>query len=188
MKTTRRRDEGVSIMQTTTCPECGGIGKRIDHPCKACAGTGRGERQELLTVEVPPGAEDGLVLRFAGKGYASEEPGGRPGDLLLVLRAAPDARFERDGADLLCRQEIDVVDAVLGAEISAPTLDGPVSMSVPAGTQPGSQLRLRGKGLPRYRARGRGDLYVTLAIRVPERLSAQERALWQKLRSLKAGG
>jgi molecular chaperone DnaJ len=101
-----------------------------------------------------------------------------------VVRAAPDARFERRGADLWRVQEIAAPDAVLGAEIRVPTLDGAIAVKVPPGTQPDSELRLRGKGLPRFGGRGRGDLYVRLAVRLPERLGAETRKLWEKLRAL----
>jgi molecular chaperone DnaJ len=185
-KTTTRREQGVVIRQSTTCPDCGGRGVVIDRPCPSCAGSGRTARQESLVVKIPAGADEGLVLRIPGRGEASDEPGGVPGDLLVVVRTAPDARFQRDGADLAHVHDIDVADAVLGAELAVPTLDGSITVKVPPGTQPDSQLRLRGKGLPRFGARGRGDLYVRLAVRVPERLTAEERRLWERLRALRA--
>jgi molecular chaperone DnaJ len=184
-KSTSRREQGVFIRRLSTCPECGGRGRAIDQPCPACGGTGQAAREESLVVKIPPGAEDGLALRVAGKGYASADARVPAGDLLVVVRAASDARFERQGADLWRLQEIEAADAVLGAEIEVPTLDGPISVKVPPGTQPGAELRLRGKGLPRFGARGRGDLYLRLAVRLPERPGAEERALWQKLRALR---
>jgi molecular chaperone DnaJ len=184
-KSTSRREQGVYIRRLSTCPDCGGRGSVIDQPCAACGGSGEVAREESLAVKIPPGAEDGLALRVPGKGYAGAEPHAPAGDLLVVVRAAPDARFERQGADLWRLQEIDAADAVLGAEIGVPTLDGEVSVKVPPGTQPDSQLRLRGKGLPRFGARGRGDLYLRLAVRLPERPGAEERALWQRLRALR---
>ncbi|MDA8107204.1 MAG: Hsp70 family protein [Betaproteobacteria bacterium] len=185
-KVTDRREQGVLIRQSRPCPGRGGRGSIIDTPCSACGGRGTVPREESLAVTIPPGAEEGLVLRIAGKGYASEEPGGVPGDLHVVVRSAPDARFERDGADLWRTESLGVADAVLGTELRVPTLEGSVSVKVPPSTQPGAELRLRGKGLPRFRARGRGDLYVRLAIGVPERLTAEERRLWEKLRALRA--
>lgn len=106
----------------------------------------------------------------------------------MVVRSAPDERFRRDGADLWRVQEIDVADAVLGAEIDVPTLNGSVVLKVPPGTQPHSRLRLRGNGLPRLGARGRGDLYVQLAVKLPERLSGEQRRLWERLRASRSGG
>jgi len=133
-KTTSRRDAGVLIQQSTLCPDCHGRGTFIDSPCPSCAGRGQVRHEESLIVNIPPGAEDGLALRSAGKGSASEMPGGAPGDLLIIIRGAPDARFERVGADLWRNQEIGVADAVLGTEISVPTLDAPVTVKVPPGT------------------------------------------------------
>lgn len=182
-KTSTRREQGVYIRRLGTCPDCGGRGRIIDAPCAACGGAGEVEREESLAVKIPAGAEDGLVLRVPGRGYASPDARGPAGDLLIVVRVAPDPRFERHGADLWRLQEIAVADAVLGTQIEVPTLDGAISVKVPPGTQPDSQLRLRGKGLPRFGARGRGDLYVRLFVKLPERLSAEERSLWQKLRS-----
>lgn len=128
------------------------------------------------------------MLRVPGKGYAADVPGGLPGDLLLLVRSAPDAHFQRDGPNLWHLQEIDVADAVLGCELSIPTLNGAVVAKVPPGTQPGAELRLRGKGLPRFGQRGRGDAYVRLVVRVPERLNSEERKLWERLRTLRAPG
>ncbi len=183
----RGGEETVRYRRIAPCPECKGSGARPGtrpRPCAACGGAGQIEREEALALKIPPGAEDGLVLRVPGKGYASPEPRGAAGDLLVVVRAAPDPRFERQGADLWRLQEIGAADAVLGAEIKVPTLDGAISVKVPPGTQPDWRLRLRGKGLPRFGARGRGDLYVRLAVRLPERPGPEERALWEKLRAL----
>jgi molecular chaperone DnaJ len=182
-KTSSHREQGVFIRQSSICEDCGGRGSFIDAPCAACRGSGQVQREESLIVKIPPGAEDGLALRIPGKGEPSDRPGAAPGDLLIIVRAAPDERFERDGADLWRVQEIAVADAVLGAEIAVPTLDGAISVRVPAGTQPDSQLRLRGKGLPRFGVRGRGDLYLRLAVRLPEHLGGEERKLWERLRS-----
>jgi molecular chaperone DnaJ len=182
-KVSERHERGVHVREVSTCARCGGRGRVVDHPCASCGGSGRMLREESLVVKVPAGAEDGLTLRIPGKGEAPEEAGGVPGDLHIVVHAAPDSRFERDGADLWRVQELDATDAVLGAEIMVPTLNGAIAVKVPAGSQPGARLRLRGKGLPRFGARGHGDLYVQLAIRLPERLSSEERGLWERLRA-----
>jgi molecular chaperone DnaJ len=187
-KTTTRHEQGVILRQTVTCPDCQGAGRLIDQPCPECGGRGRVRLEESLAVSIPIGAEDGLVLRVPGKGYASDSAGGQPGDLLVIVRGAPDARFARRGADLWRDELLEVGDAVLGTELRVPTLDGPLTVKVPAGTQPESQLRLRGKGLPRFGERGHGDLYLRLAVKLPERLSAEERKLWERLRELRAGG
>jgi len=182
-KTTTRREQGVILRRSVPCPDCGGQGTVIDKPCPSCDGRGQVERDESLDVSIPAGAEDGLILRVAGKGYAGEA-GARAGDLLVVVRSAPHPRFERDGADLWRAETIDLVDAVLGAELRVPTLEGVITVSVPPGTQPDARLRLRGKGLPRFGSRGRGDLYVRVSVRVPEKMGAEERKLWERLREV----
>jgi molecular chaperone DnaJ len=187
-KSSTRREAGVFIQHSTICPDCGGRGTLIDDPCPACAARGQVEHTESLIVRIPAGAEDGLVLRIAGKGGLSEAAGGVPGDLLVMVRAAPDARFERDGADLWRIEEIDVADAVLGTEIQVPTLGAPVAVKVPSGTQPNAHLRLRGKGLPHLGGRAHGDLHIRIAIRVPEKLTKGERDLWERLRAMRSSG
>ena len=184
LKTTSRREQGVFIQQSTPCPDCRGRGTIVEHACPTCAATGRTEVDESLIVKIPAGADEGLVLRVPAKGHPSPDTEGRAGDLLVIVRSAGDPRFQRDGADLVHESEIEVADAVLGGELSVPTLDGSITVKIPAGTQPESELRLRGKGLPRFG--GRGDLYVRLAVRLPERLTADERKLWERLRALGA--
>jgi molecular chaperone DnaJ len=129
--------------------------------------------------------EAGTALRIPGHGLPSAE-GGAPGDLYAVVRIAPDPRFERDGADLWRTETIPVPDAVLGARIEVPTLEGRVELVVPPGTQPGAVLRLRGKGLPRLGGGRRGDLNVRMEVRVPESPSPEERELYERLRKLRA--
>jgi molecular chaperone DnaJ len=179
-----RRGEGaVRFQQITVCPECGGRGTIVDKPCRECRGEGRVEKQESLKVSIPPGAEEGMALRIPGHGLPGPEPGGAPGDLYVIVTSAPDARFARNGADLWRTETVSVADAVLGTALKAPTLDGAVEVTVPPGTQPGQILRLRGKGLPVFGARGRGDLNLRIEVRIPERLTAEERALYEKLRA-----
>lgn len=174
--------QGVSLKQIATCPECGGRGAIIDAPCAECSGTGKVARDELLTVRIPVGVEEGTALRIPGHGLPADKPGMPPGDLFVVVRTADDPRFERQGRDLYRIEKVDVVDAVLGASIDVPTLDGQVSVKVPAGTQPDLILRLRGKGLPSFGGASRGDLYVRLQVHVPERLSDRQRQLFEQLR------
>jgi len=175
---------GVSFQQISTCPACGGRGKVIEQPCPDCAGRGRRLRDETLTVKVPPGVEEGMALRVSGHGLPSRDEGGAAGDLFVVIRTAPDPRFERRGADLWRGETIEVAEAVLGTKLSAPTLDGSVTAKVPAGTQPDTVLRLRGKGLPHFGGAGRGDLFLHIQVRIPEKLSAEEKALYDRLRAL----
>lgn len=183
--TTSERKRGVTLRQITTCPACGGEGRIIDQPCPECSGRGQVEREETLTVKVPPGIEEGAALRVPGHGMPSGHAGGMPGDLYVIIHSAADPRFERANAELWRTETVAVADAVLGAKLKVPTLDGaPVTVTVEPGTQPDTILRLRGKGLPEFGRRGRGDLLVRLRVRVPERPSAEERALYERLRGL----
>ena len=182
---TTRKEGDVSFTQVTICPACRGRGNVIDQPCAQCRGSGRTERQESFEVKIPIGAEEGLALRIAGRGMPSDQAGGPPGDLFVVIRTLPDTRFERRGADLWHEAAISAVDAALGTTLDVPTLDGHASIKVIPGTQPGSVLRLRNKGLPRFDGGGRGGLYVTLHVTVPESLSSEERKLYERLRALR---
>ncbi len=186
-RVTRSRREGngnIFIQQTGVCPVCRGAGVIIERPCRICAGSGIVERTEALDVTIPAGIEDGMALKVPGKGQASMEAGGRPGDLFVVVRSEQDPRFTRSGADLWRTETLSITDAVLGTTLTIPTLDSDASVTVPPGTQPDSVLRLRGKGLPEFRERGRGDLLLRVKVHVPERLTARERELYDKLRSL----
>lgn len=179
-----RRQGGVVFQQITVCPACGGRGQAIDSPCPDCAGHGQVEKTDELAVRIPVGVEDGMTLRVPGRGWRSPDPRGQPGDLYVVVRTVPDPRFERHGADLWRLEEVDVTDAVLGTSLEVATLDGQATVTVPPGTQPESVLRLRGKGLPEFGGKRRGDLYLRLRVRVPERVGAEERKAWERLRAL----
>ena len=178
---------GVSFEQISTCPDCGGRGLFIDQPCPACGGGGQSVRDETLTVKVPIGVEEGMALRVPGHGMPSETEGGPPGDLFVVVRTAPDPRFERRGANLWRSETVEVANAALGTKLVAPTLDGEVTAKVPAGTQPDTVLRLRGKGLPQFGGGRRGDLFLHIQIHVPEKLTPKERTLYDQLRALRSG-
>ncbi|MGO4869447.1 MAG: molecular chaperone DnaJ [Roseiarcus sp.] len=178
-----QRKSGVTLEQITTCPDCEGRGVFIDAPCPECGGKGQILRDEVLTVRVPVGVEDGTALRVPGRGQPADQPGLPAGDLFVIVRTADDPRFERRGPDLYRVETIEVADAALGATLDAPTLEGQIAVKIPAGTQPDSTLRIRGKGLPRFGGGGRGDLYVQLQVHVPERLSAEQRGLYEQLRA-----
>lgn len=142
------------------------------------------EKTESLTITIPVGVEDGTALRVAGRGMASPEPGGVPGDLYVVVRARPDPRFQRDGADLWRQETLPLTDAVLGTKLEVSTLDGSkTQVDIPAGIQPTTVLRLRIKGLPRFGGKG-GDLYLQVGIQIPEKLSREEHELYERLRML----
>lgn len=186
--THNRRDdkEHILIQHITTCAACGGRGFVHGHPCTSCGGQGEVAQQDSLTVRIPVGVEEGMVLRIPGKGMPSPDAGGAAGDLYAVVRSQPDPRFERVGADLLRMETISVTEAVLGTSLTVPTLDGSASVTVPPGTQPDAVLRLKGKGLPGFGKGAHGDLYVRIGVRIPEQLSAAQRALFEQLHALEA--
>ena len=183
-RSSRKEKEHILIQQVSTCPACHGRGSIIEHPCTECRGSGEVEREEDLTVKIPQGVEEGMALRIPGKGMPSPEAGGADGDLFVVVRSRPDPRFERAGADLLRREAIPLTDAVLGATLQVPTLDGSVSVTIPPGTQPGALLRLKEKGLPEFGNGRHGELYLRIEVHVPERLTREERELYERLRTI----
>ncbi len=142
--------------------------------------------QRTLDVKIPPGAKAGTRVRISGEGPRG--PDGRPGDLYLKVRMEPDKRFERRGDDLYLKLPVDLFIAVLGGEVTVPTLSGSVSLSVPPGSQGGQTMRLRSKGMPNLKQPGkRGDLFVRLQLQVPPKLSPQEKKLWEQLARLRKG-
>lgn len=189
-RSSRQEKQHLMIQQIITCPACHGRGSIIEHPCPACHGSGHEEQEEMLTVKIPQGVEEGMALRIPGKGMPSPESGGPAGDLFVVVRSKHDPRFERVGADLLRQESISVTDAVLGTTRQVPTLQGSVSVTIPPGTQPGAMLRLKDQGLPEFGSGHRGVMYLRIEVHVPEHLSPEERALYEQLRALgaKQGG
>lgn len=162
------------------CPHCGGTGRVISNPCAGCGGAGRVRQRRQVTVKVPAGVEDGTRLRLVGQGEAGLQ-GGPPGDLYVVVGVKPHPSFVRDGADLHVEQEVSAFSAALGTEVEVPTLNGRQTARVPGGSQPGDTVVLRGKGLPRLRRSGSGDLVVHLKVVVPKKLSAKQRELLEEL-------
>jgi len=180
----REDEQRVLIPHISPCPTCYGRGSIVDHPCVTCRGTGQVEPEKSLSVKIPRGIEEGMVLRLAGKGMPSPDAGGDTGDLLVVVRSRQDPRFERSGANLLRRETIALTDAVLGARRDVPTLEGSVRITIPPGTQPGTVLHLQGKGLPEFDSERHGELLLHIAVHVPETLTAEERKLFEHLRLL----
>ena len=172
------------FQQIITCPECHGQGIFIDKPCKKCSGTGQLEKQESLKVKIPKGAEDGMALRITGHGMPGPKPEGKAGDLYVIVRTEQDNRFQRSGADLWRTESISVIDAVLGTQIDLPTLDKNIKLKVPPGTQHDEILRVRSKGLPRFDEAGRGDLKIHIKIIVPDKITDEERKLYEQLQQL----
>lgn len=172
------------LMIQTTCPICRGEGTIVRKPCATCKGSGLTSTEESLQVNIPAGVEDGATLRLTGRGEAAPG-GGQPGNLYVGIHVASDARFERDGADLHVLLPISFPQAALGATLKAPSLDGDLEVAVPAGTQSGDTINLRGKGLPRLQGRGIGDLVVHLKLMVPTSLSPEQE---QALRAFASAG
>jgi len=183
-RSSRKEKEHILIQQISLCPACHGRGSIIEHPCPKCHGSGEVAQEEDLTVKIPQGVEEGMALRIPGKGMPSPEAGGITGDLFVVVRSRSDPRFERVGADLLRQETIPLTDAVLGATLQVPTLDGSASVTIPPGTQPGAVLRLKGKGLPEFGNGHHGELYLRIEVHVPEKLSGEERELYERLRAI----
>ena len=178
----RRNRGGLTLQQISVCPACGGRGTAIGEFCSACDGGGTVELEEELRVEIPVGMEEDTVIRLAGRGHPSPALNGLPGDMYVIVRTFPDPRFERRGVDLWRVETLQIPDAVLGTQLKVPTLEDPVSVSIPPGTQPESVLRLRGKGLPDYGSHLRGDLYLKVRVKIPATVTAEEQQLYERLR------
>ena len=173
-------DQGFFSLRQT-CPACRGAGSVPERACSDCQGRGRQRRQRRIKVRIPAGIKDGDHIRVPGRGGRGAA-GGPPGDLYVTVRVAPHPVFGRVGANLTVTVPISVTEAALGAELKVPTLEGdPVTVRVPAGTQPGQVLRVRGRGVPAAGRRGAGDLLVTLQVVVPEHLSHKQRKAFESL-------
>ena len=164
------------LMIQSTCPSCRGQGQVVRDPCKVCRASGLETKSENLTVSIPAGVDDGSTLRLAGRGEESPR-GGQAGNLYIHIRVKADPRFERDGAHLHTRLEVTFPQATLGANLSVPTLEGQTELDLPAGTQPGEVIVLRGLGLPQLRGSGRGDLAVHIKVVVPTKLDKEQEEL-----------
>jgi molecular chaperone DnaJ len=169
------------MVNITTCPRCRGQGRIVETPCNACQGEGRVERKRTLTVTVPAGIDGGHQIRLSGEGEAGPR-GGAPGNLYVVVHVEPHPQLRRQEADLFYELDLSITQAALGARVSVPTPDGDETVEIKAGTQPGTEIRLRGKGVPHLRRTGsRGDLHVLVDVRVPTRLSRRQRELLEAL-------
>jgi molecular chaperone DnaJ len=168
-----RAQQGFFTIERT-CPTCQGSGRTIANPCRACGGAGRVQREKTLAVTIPNGVEDGTRIRLAGEGEAGLR-GGAPGDLYIFVSIAPHRMFRRDGTTLYCRVPIPMVTAALGGTVEVPGIDGErIQVAVPAGTQTGRQVRLRGKGMTELQGRARGDLIVELVVETPVNLTKRQ--------------
>jgi molecular chaperone DnaJ len=170
-----RSQRGFFVM-AQTCPTCRGEGVTIPSPCSSCRGKGAVEKAATLTIKIPPGVREGTSLRISGAGQAGFR-GGPSGDLFVVIHPARDARFTREGDDLYTEERISFSQAAMGCEVSIDTMEQPVTIKIPPGTQSGALFRLRDHGMPRLEARGQGDLFVKVIVNVPKDLTARQREL-----------
>ncbi|GIW87602.1 MAG: chaperone protein DnaJ [Isosphaeraceae bacterium] len=168
------------LQLATTCPACGGEGKRVVDPCPRCRGTGRQPQVVTLQVDIPPGVDSGMWLQLRNQGEPGD-PGAPRGNLRIQIQIRPHRFFERHGNDLYCQVPIGFAQAALGAEIEVPTLSGTEKVTIPRGTQSGEVIRLRGRGMPDVNGRGRGDELVEVIIETPRRLTPRQEELLREL-------
>ena len=172
------------LVTATTCPVCAGSGQEIRSPCPECRGQGLLMQDTTLTIDIPPGLESGNQIRYPGRGHAGQY-GGPPGDLIVELAVDPHPVFERRGDDLVCQVQVPMTVAALGGAVQLETLDGPETVEIDPGTQPGTVKRFRKRGVPHPEGRGRGDLLVEIAVQIPTNLGEQQRVLLRQLAQLR---
>jgi molecular chaperone DnaJ len=175
-----RKNSFLTYVQVTPCSECRGRGTLIESPCKKCHGTGLEKKRRKISVKIPEGIDEGYQLRLRGEGEMAPN-GGEAGDLYVLVHIAQHKLFMREGDDLWYVLMIGYPQAALGAEASVPTLEGPATVKIKPGTQAGETIRLRGKGMPRFRGYGKGDLLLRVGISVPEKLTKKQRELLEQL-------
>jgi molecular chaperone DnaJ len=162
------------------CPRCRGNGTVIEKPCSKCHGSGRERRRRTFTVKIKPGVKDGTRIRLKGKGEAGQH-GGPNGDLIVVTRVEPSPTYERRGDDLIVQVPVSFPTATLGGKVEVPTPEGPVSLKIPAGSEDGKLLRIKGRGAPKLSGSGKGDVLARVRIQVPKRVNKKERELLEEL-------
>ena len=171
---TRRQTPMGMFASNGPCRKCGGTGRLIHQPCSDCRGSGAVRKRRTIKVNIPAGIDHGQTISLRGQGGAGKN-GGPAGDLLITVMVQPHEIFRRDGVDVFCEAPITFTQAVLGAELEIPTIDGKVKYSIPEGTQTGTVFRLKGKGVPVLNGRGRGDQYVTVVIETPRSLNKEQK-------------
>src|SRR6478735_1721810 len=176
--------QGLFALQQP-CPQCRGMGSIVETPCPTCFGSGRERRTKRFTVKIPAGAKDGTRIKLKGKGEAGYG-GASAGDLYIVTRVEPSKIYERRGDDLVVNVPVTYPTAALGGKVDVPTPEGTVSLKVPSGTEDGKLLRIKGRGAPRLKGAGKGDVLVRVRIEVPKRVNKKQRELLEELQ--KAGG
>ena len=166
------------------CPTCSGVGQIIKNPCSSCGGQGTQKKDKALSVNVPPGVETGTRIRLAGEGETAPR-GGVSGDLYIFIEVSKHKIFERDGLNLFCRVPVSMAKASLGGEVEVPTIDGGRSrVRIPAGSQSGRQMRLKGKGMPAIKTNQKGDMFIEMAVETPVNLTAKQKELLQEFEEL----
>ncbi len=177
-----RSEKGMKLVSITGCTRCLGRGTLIESPCLTCHGSGYESVPHQIKVQIPPGIDDGMMLRLAGQGEAAP-PGGLAGDLLVRIQIEPHPLLKREGEDLYTGTALDFASAALGTKVDIPCLDREtVKVTIPPGIQSGTALRLRGKGMPRLHGRGKGDLYIVVEVRTPTNLSPRQRELLKEFK------
>ena len=175
-----RRQTPMGVFATSSpCPKCGGKGRIIHQPCKDCRGSGMVRKKKTIQASIPAGIDNGQTISIRGQGNAGKN-GGPAGDLLITITVRPHELFRREGTSVLCEAPITFTQAVLGAELEIPTIDGKVKYTLPEGTQSGTTFRLKGKGIPALNGRGRGDQYVTVYIETPRNLNREQKEALKK--------
>lgn len=177
---TQRQTMFGNMVQVTTCPTCHGEGKTVEKPCTQCNGHGLERKSVHKVVEVPGGVDNGTQIRLGAEGQPGAN-GGPNGDLYLAIKVKPHKYFRRHNNDILLDLDINVAQATLGADVEVPTVDGPATLTIPTGIQPGKTLRMRGKGVPHLRGSGRGDQLVILNVEIPRKIDEHQRELFQQL-------
>ena len=175
-----RRQTPMGVFATSSpCPKCGGKGRIIHQPCKDCRGSGMVRKKKTIQASIPAGIDNGQTISIRGQGNAGKN-GGPAGALLITITVRPHELFRREGTSVLCEAPITFTQAVLGAELEIPTIDGKVKYTLPEGTQSGTTFRLKGKGIPSINGRGRGDQYVTVYIETPKNLNKEQKEALKK--------
>ena len=180
-----RASQGFFTVERT-CPTCSGAGQIVKNPCKSCGGHGRIEKDRSLSVNIPAGVETGTRIRLAGEGEAGMR-GGPSGDLYIFIEVQDHPIFQREGVNLYCNVPVTMVTAAIGGEVEVPTIDGGRSkVKVPAGSQSGRQMRLRGKGMPALRGNGTGDMVIELSVETPVNLTSRQKELLREFEKIEA--
>jgi molecular chaperone DnaJ len=181
-----RAQQGFFVVERT-CPSCQGRGEVIENPCRKCGGEGQVDERKTISIDIPPGVDEGTRIRVSGKGGAGPR-GASAGDLYIFIHISRHAMFEREGTNLFCRAPISFTKAALGGEIDIPGLDGEKHVvTIPAGIQSGKQLRQRGVGMPVLQGRGRGDMVIQVEVETPTKLTARQKEILCEFRETETG-